>query len=150
MLFTQDTLEVSDLAAYEENIETEGLNLNAKILRAKEAISEYLTEALKGAGNFYNAHGYSKVTTMEPVDIKQVVTTPPLRLWFVFAALAFAYRDAYNKTLDDKHLFKWKEYKELASWASSLLLQTGIGLTTKPDHQTEYPEFFMTVPVRSL
>lgn len=150
MLFTQDTLEVSDLATYEENIDTEGLDLNAKILRAKELISESLTKALKGEGCFFYTCKNYKPATIGPIDIEQVVTTPPLKLWFTFSALAIAYRDAYNKAMEEKHAVKWKEYHELAGWASKLLLQTGVGITTKPDHQTEYPEFFMTVPVGGL
>ena len=58
--------------------------------------------------------------------------TPPLKLWHTFQALAIIYRDAYNRKLNDKYLPKWKEYKELGKWASDLLLQTGIGITTNP------------------
>jgi hypothetical protein len=53
-------------------------------------------------------------------------------LWHTFQTLAIVYRDAYNRKLNDKYLPKWKEYKDLAQWASGLLFQTGIGVTSNP------------------
>ena len=49
------------------------------------------------------------------------------------------YRDAYNRKVNDKYLPKWKEYKELASWASDLLFQTGIGITSCPVARPQQP-----------
>ena len=144
MLFIYDTVKVQDLVEYEEDIASlKDFNIEAKIRRAQERINEALTKALEGVGNFYTTSGYKKVSAMETVDLKQVVTTPPLKLWFTFEALSIAYRDAYNRSLEDEYLAKWKEYKELAGWASTLLFQTGIGISTREDRQVE---IFKTVP----
>ena len=51
-------------------------------------------------------------------ELSQVVVTPPLKLFHTFQTLGIVYRDAYNRKLNHKYLPKWREYKELARWAS--------------------------------
>ncbi len=141
-LFTdQSVSDISDLIAYEANLPeisgAEGIDLETKIRLAQTELSAHLEAASQRPGNVYFAQGAGWQSTggetnLSRFALNQVVVTPPLKLWHTFQALAIIYRDAYNRKLNDKYLPKWKEYKELGKWASDLLLQTGIGITTKP------------------
>jgi hypothetical protein len=92
-------------------------------------------------------------TSAPRFDLNQVVVTPPLKLWHTFQTLTLFYRDAQARKVEDKYLPKWREYKELAKWASDLLLQTGVGLAMSPVPRAEQPaiEFEVsTLPAMSL
>ena len=141
-LFTdQSVSEISDLIAYEANLpeisSAEGIDLETKIRLAQTELSAHLEAASQRPGNVYFAQGAGWQSTAGEANLSrfalsQVVVTPPLKLWHTFQALAIIYRDAYNRKLNDKYLPKWKEYRELGKWASDLLMQTGIGITTSP------------------
>jgi hypothetical protein len=66
--------------------------------------------------------------------------TPPLRLWHTFHTLSLIYRDAYGNQLNDRYAAKWKEYQDLAKWASTMLFQTGIGVVSDPIAVAASPE----------
>lgn len=156
-LFTdQSVSEVADLISYEANLpevsSAEGIDLETKIRLAQTEVSTHLEAVSSRPGNVYYARGAGWQSTGAEVnlsrfELRQVVVTPPLKLWHTFQTLAIIYRDAYNRKVNDKYLPKWKEYKELANWASDLLFQTGIGLTEEgPVQGRQLPEIFKTVP----
>ncbi len=140
-LFTDGAIsEVVDLIAYEANLveaaQAEGIDLETKLRLAQSEIGAELAAAALSPGNIYwTGRGWISTGSEENLSrfrLEQVAVTPPLKLWHSFQALAIAYRDAYNRKVNDKYLAKWSEYKELARWASNLLFQTGIGLVAKP------------------
>ena len=148
-LFTdQSVSEVADLVAYEANLpevsSAEGIDLETKIRLAQTEVRTHLEAASTRPGNVYHARGAGWQSTggeanLSRFELQQVVVTPPLKLWHTFQTLAIIYRDAYNRKLNDKYLPKWKEYKELANWASDLLFQTGIGITSCPVVRLQEP-----------
>lgn len=141
-LFTDGLVsQVSDLVAYEANLPeiaaAEGIDLATKLQLALTEVGAEIAAASQRPGNVYLARGGGWQTSgaegnLSRFDLSQVVVTPPLSLWHTFQTLAIIYRDAYNRKLNDKYLPKWKEYKDLAHWASGLLFQTGIGVTSNP------------------
>ena len=140
-LFTDASIsDVQDLLAYEANLvevaDAEGIDLQAKLRLAQSEVGAELVAAALRPGNIYwTAPGWNSTGTevnLSRFELTKVAVTPPLKLWHTFQALAIAYRDAYNRKLNDKYLPKWTEYKELARWASNLLYQSGIGLVLKP------------------
>ena len=111
---------------------------------AQTEVGAELEAATQRPGNVYFTEGSGwqssgGETNLSRIDLNNIVVTPPLKLWHTFQTLAIAYRDAYNRKLNDKYLPKWKEYKELARWAADLLFQTGIGITTTPIPRTPLP-----------
>ena len=141
-LFTDGLVsQVSDLVAYEANLPevaaAEGIDLATKLQLALTEVGAEISAASQRPGNVYFARGGGWQTSggegnLSRFDLGQVVVTPPLNLWHTFQTLAIVYRDAYNRKLNDKYLPKWKEYKDLAQWASGLLFQTGVGITSNP------------------
>ena len=148
-LFTdQNVSDISDLIAYEANLPeiagAEGIDLATKVKLAQTEVGAELEAATQRPGNVYFTEGSGwqssgGETNLSRIDLNNIVVTPPLKLWHTFQTLAIAYRDAYNRKLNDKYLPKWKEYKELARWAADLLFQTGIGITTTPIPRTPLP-----------
>ncbi|MEX2302303.1 MAG: hypothetical protein WD733_15285 [Bryobacterales bacterium] len=141
-LFTDGLVsQVSDLIAYEANLpevaSAEGIDLATKLQLAHTEVGAEITAASQRPGNVYFARGGGWQTSgaegnYSRFELSKVVVTPPLSLWHTFQTLAIVYRDAYNRKLNDKYLPKWKEYKDLAQWASGLLFQTGIGIASNP------------------
>ena len=148
-LFTdQNVSDISDLIAYEANLPeiagAEGIDLATKVKLAQTEVAAELEAATQRPGNVYFTEGSGwqssgGETNLSRIDLHNIVVTPPLKLWHTFQTLSIAYRDAYNRKLNDKYLPKWKEYKELARWAADLLFQTGIGITTTPIPRTPLP-----------
>ena len=148
-LFTdQSVSEVADLISYEANLpevsSAEGIDLETKIRLAQTEVGAHLEAASSRPGNVYYTRGAGWQSTgseanLSRFELSQVVVTPPLKLWHTFQTLAIIYRDAYNRKTNDKYLPKWKEYKELANWASGLLFQTGIGITSCPVARPQQP-----------
>jgi hypothetical protein len=54
--------------------------------------------------------------------------------------LELIYRDAYGNQLNDRYLGKVNSYKDLAKWASVMLLQTGVGVVADPIAVASSPE----------
>jgi hypothetical protein len=57
-----------------------------------------------------------------PPAIRQVVVTPPLKLWHIFRTLEMVYADAYNSQLNDRYGGRRDEYHEKAKWAYNKVL----------------------------
>jgi hypothetical protein len=119
-LFTDGNVStVHDLAAHDTGITgvagTEGIDLTVKLALAQEELGVELTAAMP-----------------QGATLGQVVVTPPLRLWHVFHTLELVYRDAYNNQLNDRYKGKWRQYRELAQWAATKLLETGVGIAAEP------------------
>ena len=126
----QNVSDISDLIAYEANLPeiagAEGIDLATKVKLAQTEVGAELEAATQRPGNVYFTEGSGwqssgGETNLSRIDLDNIVVTPPLKLWHTFQTLAIAYRDAYNRKLNDKYLPKWKEYKELARWAADLL-----------------------------
>jgi hypothetical protein len=50
------------------------------------------------------------------------------------------YRDGYNTQLNDRYLGKWRAYTDLAKWARSMLMQTGVGIVSDPVAVAQSPQ----------
>jgi len=136
-LSTQDSA-VLDIAS------TEAINVTAKLGLAQEELAIELRAALarsrlSGSDSMYWWPG-NPVTNSSQYQLRDVVVTPALRLWHTFYTLALIYRDAYNSQLNDRYLGKWRQYRDLAGWASDRLFQAGIGTATDPVPIAEVPE----------
>lgn len=134
-LFTDGSIsEVQDLLAYEANLaevaDAEGIDLESKLRLAQSEVGAELGAAALGPGDLYWTG--ATAAQFQRFNLEQVVITSPLKLWHSFQTLAIAYRDAYNRKLNDKYLPKWTEYKDLARWAANLLYQSGVGLVMRP------------------
>jgi hypothetical protein len=124
-LFTDGSLsDVQDLLAYEANLvevaDAESIDLEAKLRLAQDEIAAELVAAALGP------------VTLRHFTLDQVIVTSQLKLWHTFQTLAIAYRDAYNRKLNDKYLPKWSEYRDLSRWAANLLYQSGVGIALSP------------------
>jgi len=140
---------LEDLLGYEADLQAvasaAGLDLNTKLKLAQTEVGAQIEASSRRPGNvFYGGNAGWQSTGAEVslprFDTAQVVVTPPLRLWLIFQALALVFRDAHTRKANDKYLPKWREYKELAKWASELLFQTGVGLTATPIPRAPQPE----------
>ena len=74
-----------------------------------------------------------------PPAIRQVVVTPPLKLWHIFRTLEMVYADAYNSQLNDRYGGRRDEYHEKAKWAYNKVLQGGLGIAADPVEQAAAP-----------
>ena len=162
-LFTDGLVsELPDLLGYEADLlDVAGalkVELGVKLQLAQTEVGAQLEATSRRPGNVFLAKGAGwqstgGETSAPRFDLNQVVVTPPLKLWHTFQTLALFYRDAQARKVDDKYLPKWREYKELAKWASDLLFQTGVGLTVSPVPRAQQPaiEFeTSTLPAMSL
>lgn len=162
-LFTDGLVsELPDLLGYEADLlDVAGalkVELGVKLLLAQTEVGAQLEATSRRPGNVFLAKGAGwqstgGETSAPRFDLNQVVVTPPLKLWHTFQTLTLFYRDAQARKVDDKYLPKWREYRELAKWASDLLLQTGVGLAMSPVPRAEQPviEFeASTLPAMSL
>lgn len=148
-LFTDGLVsELPDLLGYEADLlDVAGalkIELGVKLLLAQTEVGAQLEATSRRPGNVFLARGAGwqstgGETSAPRFDLSQVVVTPPLKLWHTFQTLALFFRDAQARKVEDKYLPKWREYKELAKWASDLLLQTGVGLTTSPVPRAPQP-----------
>lgn len=149
-LFTDGfAADLDDLLGYESDLQAvaaaAGIDLNTKLKLAQTEVGAQLEASSRRPGNvFYGGNAGWQSTGAEVslprFDPAQVVVTPPLRLWLIFQTLALVYRDAHTRKANDRYLPKWREYKELAKWASELLFQTGVGLTATPVPRAQQPE----------
>jgi hypothetical protein len=149
-LFTDRfTVEIADLLAYESDLQAvasaAGIDLQTKLQIAQTEVGAQIEASSRRPGNvFYAGNAGWQSTGAEAslprFELPQVIVTPPLKLWLTFQALTLVFRDAHTRKANDKYLPKWREYKELAKWASELLFQTGVGLTAAPIPRAEQPE----------
>lgn len=140
---------LDDLLGYESDLQAvssaAGIDLNTKLKLAQTEVGAQLEASSRRPGNVFYAGNAGWQSTGAEVslprfDPAQIVITPPLRLWLIFQTLALVYRDAHTRKANDKYLPKWREYRDLAKWASELLFQTGVGLTATPIARAERPE----------
>lgn len=162
-LFTDGLIsELPDLLGYEADLlDVAGalrIELGVKLQLAQTEVGAQLEATSRRPGNVYLARGSGwqstgGETSAPRFDLSQVVVTPPLKLWHTFQSLALFFRDAHARKVEDKYLPKWREYKELAKWASDLLFQTGVGLATTPIPRAPEPVIGFetsTLPAMSL
>ncbi len=148
-LFTDGAVAtVEDLVGYEADIlevgSAAGIDLKVKLELAHGEVGAQLTASSRRPGNVYQAGRGGWQTTggeagVSRFDVDQVVVTPPLKLWATFQALVLFFRDAHTRRANDKYLAKWREYREMAKWASELLMQTGVGLVGSPVPRPQQP-----------
>jgi|SRR5579859_2169607 len=138
---TLDQLAAQDSAALDV-ASTEGIDATAKSFLAQDELGIEITAAVS-CSPFSPATpsawwpGMILTTT---VQLSSIVVTPPLRLWHTFHTLELIFRDAYSNQLNDRYLGKWRAYTDLAKWASSMLMQTGIGVASDPVAVAQSPQ----------
>ena len=127
-LFTDGTISTTEeLAAHDAQVldvaSTEGIDLTRKLSLAQDEMAAEMMTLLPEA---------------ERLD--HVVVTTPLRLWHAYLTLALVYRDAYNNQLNDRYGGRRDEYKALAKWAASKLIETGVGMVEAPLPKANPPQ----------
>jgi hypothetical protein len=130
-LFTDGLIStIEELLGYESAIldvaRAEGLDLTTKLKLAEEEVAVDLQAFLARQD--------------DTRGLDQIVVTEPLHKWHTFRALAIAYRDAYNRQLNDRYQGKWKEFERLAAWAAGALFEAGVGMTSEPVPRAQQPE----------
>jgi hypothetical protein len=128
---TLDQLAAQDTAVLDV-ASNEGIDASAKISLAQQELGVELTSAFSRSAFSRTWWPGSVATTLSVLQLPNIVVTPPLKLWHTFHTLALVYRDAYGNQLNDRYAAKWKEYQDLAKWASTMLFQTGIGVVSNP------------------
>ena len=140
---TLDQLAAQDTAVLDV-ASNEGIDASAKILLAQEELGVELTSAFSRSAFSRTSPSMwwpgSVATSLSVLQLPNIVVTPPLRLWHTFRTLALVYRDAYGNQLNDRYAAKWREYQDLAKWASAMLFQTGIGVVSSPIAVASSPE----------
>ncbi len=142
MLFTDSpAITIEDLADYETSVldtaATEGINLTVKIRLATNEVGIQLEAqfAPLAATGLAGSPG---------LTLENIVVTRPMVSWLVYHTLELVYRDAYFSQLNDRYKAKWTQYTTLATSASALLFQIGIGTTPNPVPQAENPALSLT------
>jgi len=148
-LFTDAPISTLDqLAAQDTGVldvaSNEGIDASAKISLAQEELGVELTSAFSRSAFSCTSPSMQwpgrLATSLSALQLPNIVVTPPLRLWHTFQTLALVYRDAYGNQLNDRYAAKWKEYQDLARWASAMLFQSGIGVVSDPIAVAGSPE----------
>lgn len=134
-LFTDGTITtLEELTAHESKIldlaSAEGIDLTAKLALAQEEIGV----SLNASSPWLSGYG------VEGISLRNVSVTAPLKLWHAFRTLELVYRDAHGNQLNERYERKWKQYRELGSWASETLFQIGVGLVWDPLPMPGTPE----------
>ena len=145
-LFTDGAVTgIEDLRGHDSqllNVATvEGIDVTRKLALAHEELCievEGLLDQLKTPMAIYEVAGLLGGLNTPPA-IRQVVMTPPLKLWHVFRTLEMVYADAYNSQLNDRYAGKRDEYHEMAKWAHSQVIRGGLGIVTDPMEQAATP-----------
>ena len=146
-LFTDAPISTLDQLAAQDSValdvaSTEGIDATAKISLAQDELGIEITAA-SSRSPFSPATPsvwWPGMVLATAVQLSSIVVTPPLRLWHTFHTLELIYRDAYNNQLNDRYLGKWRAYTDLAKWASSMLMQTGVGVVSDPVAIAQSPE----------
>ncbi len=117
---------LEDLAAQDTGIldvaASEGIDLERKILIARDEIAIEMESALVRSGLAKQGDGFAS----------KLVVTPALRLYWAFHSIAVTYRDASSSRLNDRYRSKWLEYRDLAKWAASIFFELGAGWVSEP------------------
>ena len=145
-LFTDGAVTgIEDLRGHDSqllNVATvEGIDVTRKLALAHEELCievEGLLDQLKTPMAIYEVAGLLGGLNTPPA-VQQVVMTPPLKLWHVFRTLEMVYADAYNSQLNDRYAGKRDEYHEMAKWAYSQVIRSGLGIVTDPMEQAATP-----------
>jgi hypothetical protein len=140
-LFTDGSITtVEELVEYESAIldvaKTERIDLTAKLKLAQEELGVELDARLRRRQESEDAVWAAIV----PRGLGHVVVTEALHKWHTFRSLSLAYRDAYNRQLNDRFLGKWQEYDRMADWARQSLFSGGLGMTSSPVRRAAQPE----------
>jgi hypothetical protein len=110
----------------------EGIDVTRKLALAHDELSMEVGGMLGRLAPLWQAY--------LPVAMEQLVMTPPLKLWHVYRTLEMVYADAYNSQLNDRYGGKRDEYGEMAKWARTQLVLSGLGVASDPVRQAETPE----------
>ena len=145
-LFTDGAVTgIEDLRGHDTqllNVATvEGIDVTRKLALAHEELTVEvwgLLDQMKRPVGIYEVAGLLGGLNATPT-IRQVVVTPPLKLWHIFRTLEMVYGDAYNSQLNDRYGGKRDEYHEMVKWAYSKVLQSGLGIVMNPVEQAAAP-----------
>ena len=130
-LFTDGAItSIEELSGYDTQLLTvsnlEGIDVSRKLALAQEELSVEVTGLLGRAA----AHA----------ALEQVAVTPSVKLWHVYRTLEMVYRDAFHSQLNDRYAGKRDEYRGLAQWAYSQVLQGGLGIAADPVARATPPQ----------
>jgi hypothetical protein len=136
-LFTDGAVaSIEDLKGHDTQLlsvaTVEDIDVTRKLALAHEEISIELAGLLEQA--------MQSGQLAAPTSIDHVVVSTPLKLWHVFRTLEMVYRDAYNSQLNDRYAGKRDEYREMAKWAYSQLVQAGLAIAANPVKRAITPE----------
>jgi hypothetical protein len=106
---------------------SEGIDLTRKLGAAQDDLGVELTVLINKLRFADQTFWMGAVPGLD-----SVVVTPPLKLWHTYLSLELVYRDAYNSQLNDRYSGKRDQFHELAEWACEKLIQTGVGIATRP------------------
>jgi hypothetical protein len=128
-LFTDGPISsIDDLSGQDSQLldvaSNEGIDLTRKLSLAQEVMGMDITAML-------DRLQFPGQSTFTP-GLDNVVVTPPLKLWHTYRTLAMTYADAYNNQLNDRYGAKRDQFRQLESWISETLTQSGIGIAVCP------------------
>jgi len=131
-LFTDaDVVTLDDLLQFETSLvqvaSTHGINVDTKINLAVSGISDRVLLWLLRMGASDPQWMRRRV-----VGLSTVVVTPPVSKWIGFDALSRFYAEAYNVQLNTRFQGKWMEYQQLATEASQMAFDSGVGIVYTP------------------
>ena len=145
-LFTDSAVTgIEDLRGHDSQIlnvaTVEGIDVTRKLALAQEELTVEiagLLDQMRTPVGIYEVAGLLGGLNGTPT-VRQVVVTPPLKLWHVFRTLEMVYADAYNSQLNDRYGGKRDEYHEMAKWAYNKVVQSGLGIVMDPVEQAATP-----------
>src|SRR5690242_3768002 len=150
-LFTDAPISTLDHIAAQDSgaldvASTEGIDATTKLSLAQDEVGIEIVAAASRSPFSQAAPSvwWPGMVLTTALQLSSIVVTPPLRLWHTFHTLELLYRDAYNNQLNDRYLGKWRAYTDLSKWASSLLMQTGVGLVSDPIAIAQRPQVDIT------
>jgi hypothetical protein len=129
---------VDSLTEYDTNVlsvaASEGINLTTKIQLAQEQMYLEINRWLRRSS-------FRETVTLSGIHygIEHVVWSKAMRVWQVYQALAFIYRDAYYSQLNDRHQARAKEYEKLANKAQMDFAEYGLGMVQAPLKRPQQP-----------
>ena len=139
-LFTDGLVSsIEDLTAQDSQLldvaSTEGIDVGQKLELAQEDAGVELTVLLSKLSFADQPFWMAPLPTLG-----NVVVTPALKRWHTYLALEMVYRDAYNSQLNDRYAGKRDQFHQMAQWACEKLVQTGVGLTSRPVPRAGKPQ----------